>query len=566
MRKLVLVVACCLAVAAVCLVVARFARNATGASDEKTGNSATTSATSAGAARGKADENAAIAKIAANEKVERVSTTSTIANPKGRKLFVVGDSTLSPFNDPYYYPRNGYGMRLQDYLNPKKIEVINLAMSGRSSKSFTTEVNYKTLVNNIKKGDYLIIGFGHNDEKAEEDRYTNPNGSKETPGSFKHSLYENYVKLAKDKGAIPVLCTPIVRRSEGGTYGGVTVHVVPDQGSFEGGDYSQAIRELGEETGTIVVDLTAKTKARYERLSPAETLIYHAWLSHKENSVDNTHLNMFGAAVNAYDVVQDIAGKDKNFAKFLLKDIKEPQQSMLTPNPAYIVPTYAGFTPADKSVQASFKKVAEPWFGTAFGDCGGASKISTSRFNGIVESNGVVRMNSGFDDGSAESGKIANGNDGLCMYFQQVPIGQDFTLSAKAKVVYIKENNQVSFGLMVRDDIYIDLNDNSINSSYVACAALGIAKGEGKWTSSFERKDGELVQTTTTSEKLPVAGTVVDLSIEKKGNAYTVKYGKNPAVTYVADLNDIDADYVYAGLFTSRCVTVEYSDVRLQMQ
>lgn len=507
------------------------------------------------------------AKTAANEKVEKVATTGSIANPKGTKLFVVGDSTLSPFNDvAYYHPRNGYGMRLQDYLNPKKIEVINLAMSGRSSKSFLTEINYKTLVNNIKKGDYLIIGFGHNDEKAEEDRYTNPNGSKEEAGSFKNSLYVNYVKMAKDKGATPILCTPIVRRVEGIKYVGSAVHIVADQGSYKGGDYPKAIRELGQETDTMVVDLTEKTKNRYLTMLPEETLKFHAWLSHKPNSVDNTHLNMYGAAVNAYDVVRDIASKDKKFAKFVLKDIKEPQPGMLTPNPKYIVPTYDGFTPKDKSQQSSFKKIKEPWFGTAFGDCGSASKIATRRFNGIEEKDGIVRMNSGFEDGSASSGKIASGNDGLCFYFQQIPITKDFTLKAKAKIVYINKNNQVSFGLMARDDIYIDQDDKSINSAYVACAALGVAKDEGAWTSSFERKDGELIQTKTTSEKLPVAGTVVDLSLTKKGNVYTVKYGKNPAQSYTADLNEIDTDYIYAGLFTSRCVTVEYSDVSLQIQ
>ena len=112
-----------------------------------------------------------------------------------------------------------------------------------------------------------------------------------------------------------------------------------------------------------MVDLTASTKARYSQLMPSETLVFHAWLSHKPNSVDNTHLIMYGAAVNAYDVVRDIASKDKKFAKFVLKDIKEPQPSMLTPNPKYIVPTYDGFTPKDKSQQSSFKKIKEPWFG-----------------------------------------------------------------------------------------------------------------------------------------------------------------------------------------------------------
>ena len=115
--------------------------------------------------------------IADNEKVEKVEAITSVASTKGKKIYVVGDSTFSSFSDPYYYPRYGIGTKLQDYLNPKKVEVINLAMSGRSSKSFLTEANYKTLVQNIKKGDYLVIGFGHNDEKTEEARYTNPNGS-----------------------------------------------------------------------------------------------------------------------------------------------------------------------------------------------------------------------------------------------------------------------------------------------------------------------------------------------------------------------------------------------------
>ena len=50
------------------------------------------------------------------------------------KLYLVGDSTVASFNDyTYFYPRFGYGTKLQDYFN--NVEVINLALSGRSSKS-----------------------------------------------------------------------------------------------------------------------------------------------------------------------------------------------------------------------------------------------------------------------------------------------------------------------------------------------------------------------------------------------------------------------------------------------
>ena len=57
--------------------------------------------------------------IANNEKVEKVEAVEKIANTKGTKLYVVGDSTLSAFNDPYFYPRYGYGTKLQYYILPK---------------------------------------------------------------------------------------------------------------------------------------------------------------------------------------------------------------------------------------------------------------------------------------------------------------------------------------------------------------------------------------------------------------------------------------------------------------
>lgn len=500
--------------------------------------------------------------IADNEKVEKVAGISSVENTKGTKLYVVGDSTLSSFADPYFYPRYGYGTKLQDYLNAKKIQVINLAMSGRSSKSFTTEVNYQTLCKNIKKGDYLIIGFGHNDEKAEEDRYTDPTGSKETEGSFKNSLYVNYVKLAQDKGATPILCTPIVRRSEERKYTGSMIHQTADSNGFKGGDYSKAVIELAKETGVACVDLTSITKARYESMTAEETSKFHAWQTFKPNSVDNTHLNTYGASVVAYDVINEVAKQNKKFAKLVNKNAPAPTIALLVQNPDYVMPTYEGFSPKDKSY--FFKKVPEPWFGTAFGDCGGDSKITTPSFNGIVPTDNGFVMNSGSADGSLVSGKISGSIDGMCVCFQQIPHDKDFTLTATANVKYLKADNQASFGLIVRDDIYICKNDKSINSDYVAVGALDTTK-DG-WTSAFQRLDTKLNKIANASEKKPAAGTKVVLSITKTGNSYSVKYGKNPAQTIKADLNAVDADYVYAGLFTARCATVEFTDVKLEVK
>ena len=500
------------------------------------------------------------ANIANNEKVENVAAITEIENPKGKKIFVVGDSTLSSFSDAYYMPRYGYGTRLQDYLDSKKVEVINLAMSGRSSKSFTTEANYQTLKNNIKKGDFLIIGFGHNDEKAEEARYTNPNGSKEEAGSFKNSLYENYVKLALDKKATPILCTPIVRRAPGKAYEGSFVHVTGDVAGFPGGDYPKAIRELGAETKTLVIDLTKITKERYEQLGDEETAKFHAQLSHKPASVDNTHLNYYGAAVVAYDVVQEAAKGNKQFAKLVNKKAIAPTADLLVfaKNPEYVIPKYSEFNPVEDASQI-FTTTA-PWYGTVFGDCGGDEKIADPECFEIVEDGNKVTMHSGSTNGSKSVGKIASASDGVAFYFQKIDITKDFTLTATAKVLNVAKNNQVAFGLMVRDDVYIDKFDNSINSDYIA---VGGFKFAAPTASSYSRIDTAI---TPTDSAQPIAnGTVVDLSITKKGNVYTVKCGSNPEVSYTADLKNVDAANVYAGLYTARAAYVEFSNVKLTL-
>ena len=114
-------------------------------------------------------------------------------------LWVVGDSTLSPFNDKFYYPRYGYGTMLNQYLD-NTIEVKNLALSGRSSKSFLSEPEYGQLLGGMREGDYLLIGFGHNDEKMEEQRHTAGKGGYMDEGSFANSLYVNYYLKAKEAG------------------------------------------------------------------------------------------------------------------------------------------------------------------------------------------------------------------------------------------------------------------------------------------------------------------------------------------------------------------------------
>lgn len=476
------------------------------------------------------------------------------------RIFIVGDSTASPFNDPYYIPRFGFGTKVQDYLDPSKAAVVNLAVSGRSSISFISDpgsaVNYDLLKKNIRKGDYLIIAFGHNDEKLEAERYTDPNTGKDDAGSFQNSLYNNYIKIAQDAGATPILVTPIVRYSKSGEYSGSVVHITTGDDNFPGGDYPEAIRDLGAELKIVVADQTANTKKLYEKLG-AEAQKLHAMTGSKEASLDSTHLNAYGAAVVAKLLVEDIASKDSSFKSLLVANLPTPEYSLeALKNPAYVEPGFGA--PVAKSVNFVTK---EPWWGSAFGNIGGATNASNPEYFGIEETDNGVIMHSGKKDGGKDIGKIASSEDGILFYFQKLPVDKDFTIKATAKVLNIKANNQVSFGLMARDNVLIDDNVAGFNSNYVAAAPLKITNEE--WTAGFARIDAVLNENPHVVETAPVKDTVVELSIVKKGEEFTVKYGKESPVTYIVDLAEFDKENMYVGAFTCRSAYVEFTNLKL---
>lgn len=474
------------------------------------------------------------------------------------KVFMVGDSTVSPFNDPYYYPRFGYGTKFGEYFD--NVTVVNYALSGRSSKSFTQEMNYRKLKKEMAKGDFLIIGFGHNDEKNDASRYTNPVGGIDDTTSFKYYLYDKYIKLAKDVKATPILATPIVRRAEAGkAYEGTQIHVTKDIDNFPGGDYAQVIRDLGKEQGVYVIDNTKMTKELYEKLGTDGTLRLHAWLNEKPTSVDNTHLNAYGAHMISYMMAKDLAASKCKLGKYAKKELKEPVEVLvLDKNPSFVIPKYR----APDANTVSNWKTTKPWIGTVFGDCGDALVVKPENGSyAIDEIAGGVKMRSGIKDGKS-TGKIASKSDGIAFYFQKFPATKDFTISAKAKINFITKNNQVSFGLMVRDDVYIDKYDNSICSNYVAAGPLKLTADP--ISTSWQRKDGLLAENKGTVSACPAVDEVIDLSITKKGNQYTLVYGKEPPVTVEANLTEVDKDSVFVGLYTVRNVEVEFTNIEIK--
>lgn len=476
-------------------------------------------------------------------------------NNNKKNLWVVGDSTLSGFSDQYFYPRYGYGTQLQHYLD-SAVAVQNLALSGRSSKSYTSEPEYQTLLSGMKDGDFLFIGFGHNDEKTEEGRFTAGKGTYQDEGSFAHSLYVNYIQKAQEAGCTPVLCTPIVRRTASGRWTPQELHMTEDTGKFIGGDYPQCIRELGKALSVPVVDMTAATKALYETMTPQATIELHAWPSNKASSVDNTHTNIWGARVNAYLCLKavrelGIKGISEHIVNLSLDSPLPEKARYLVPNPDYRPTVFH----ADFGESCLWPPVGQ-WHGTVFGDL--LEEPSKEHFTLEPDGDGNIHIAV-----RGNLGKIAVVSDGIAMYYTKIPAGTDFVLTAKARINDYFLNDQVSFGLMVRDDLYLDYLTADILGDYVAAAPLMLTRGAQGWN-CFARKSGVLTQGGMLS-RLYQPGEVVPLRIESSADGYACTFGGEPTVTGGFDfkLTGVDPEHVYAGMFVARNADITFMDIEL---
>lgn len=218
-------------------------------------------------------------------------------------VFIVGDSTVCNYNTETVESLNryGWGMKLEENFN--QVSVNNLALSGRSSRSFLTESNYTTLCNSIGKGDYLFIQFGHNDEKTDDaargtypklDFSTLDSNGMNSSGqySFEWIILNKYVRMAQNKGATAVVVTPVTRRASNGTanYSGHT-------------QYTEGLLALGEQYGVPVIDMTSLTVELYTELynngGAEATAELHCYSDASQSSIDNTHLSSHGAELIA---------------------------------------------------------------------------------------------------------------------------------------------------------------------------------------------------------------------------------------------------------------------------
>ena len=511
-----------------------------------------------------------------SQTTEKTTTTSTTKKTddipevpvelKETTLYLVGDSTVASFADSYFYPRYGYGTQLDNFLS-EKVTVKNLALSGRSSKSFLIEANYTTLKNGLKEGDILVIGFGHNDEKSDDaERFTDANLSYTDPASFGYHLYEYYIKLARECGATPILCTPIVRAQSADNYSGSEGHVTAN------GDYAQAIRDLGEATDTAVIDLTALTRAKYEEIGFAEACYYHAVINGKYGAdgtsivpdfatVDKTHLNIYGAKFVAYLLASEMK-KLEGVGGYVLADIAEPTKADLVANPNYEVPDYMAPNLEAYKPATHFTTITDGWFGTAFGNTGGSPQSSSNGYIAKEVSEGVFRVGQHLDSGS-NKGKVQNADDGFAFLFRQVEANKNFTLTVSGKIIYTGSTKQAGFGLMLRDDCIIGQSaTGSVNTNYVTA---GFLCNDSNMSVNFYRENATLKKGSATVSSLAAVDDEFTMTIERVGQSVTVTVvygGQTYTSTHVDfDFFAVDTGYMYVGMFANRGTVVEFSNV-----
>ena len=225
-----------------------------------------------------------------------------IAHPALPTLFVVGDSTASN----RAHGGLGWGNVFAPYFDPATINVVNRARGGRSSRTFYTEGLWAQVVAEMKKGDYVLIQFGHNDPgprfdpKArgslpglgdETEEGTPPNGQKQTAHTFGWYLRQ-FVADTKAKGATPILLSPTVRNlwTDG--------HV-----EWGPGRYGAWTAATAAAQGVLFLDASAIIADRYELLGAEKVRPLFAG--------DHTHTSPAGAEANAAAIVAGLKGLKK---------------------------------------------------------------------------------------------------------------------------------------------------------------------------------------------------------------------------------------------------------------
>ncbi len=218
---------------------------------------------------------------------------------ESKTFWIIGDSIASDHADEDNLTQNkvpitGWGNVLKNFLS-SDVTINNVAKSGRSSKSYTTESVYKDTMKKIGEGDYVFVCFGHNDEDESTKLHTDAEGDSATEGSFKWYIKTYYIEPSLEKGASVILASSVVR------------YTYDDAGNMADqthAAYAEAMAELADEYANqesdgpqvYFVDTYNITLKEYTNIGMDAAADLHAVLGlDAEATMDTTHYGPYGA-------------------------------------------------------------------------------------------------------------------------------------------------------------------------------------------------------------------------------------------------------------------------------
>lgn len=222
-------------------------------------------------------------------------------------IFMIGDSTMANKPDPVdINPERGWGQLLPEFFT-EDLLIENHAVNGRSSLSFILEGRWDEVSQKLKPGDYVIIQFGHNDQKQNSpNRYT-------VPFSSYYNNLAKFVKESRLKDATPIIASSIVRRkfNEYGTLED-THGQYPAAARTVASDFEVPFIDMQYLTESVVRDMgVEKSKDIYLHLAPG------TYDNFPEGKTDDTHLSPFGARLYASLFIKELKQFNLPLNKYL---------------------------------------------------------------------------------------------------------------------------------------------------------------------------------------------------------------------------------------------------------
>lgn len=220
-------------------------------------------------------------------------TALRAASQEPVRVFLIGDSTCAVKKLDKGNPERGWG-QLFAPLFDEAVVVENHATNGRSTKSFRDEGRWDAVCQRLRAGDYVFIQFGHNDEKSDDTTRYSP------PETYAENL-RRYIRESKQKGAVPVLLTPIVRR-----------HFIDGVLTPTHGAYPDAMRRVAAEEGVTLIDMQPATRDWVMSLGDSASKACYMWVApgtcplYPDGRQDDTHLNVRGARTVARMVADSV--------------------------------------------------------------------------------------------------------------------------------------------------------------------------------------------------------------------------------------------------------------------